>query len=332
MLAISEFLEQRHSLPVIDVRSEGEFARGHVPGAINIPILNNEERQVVGTTYKTQGAAQAVKEAVRLVGPRLSSILEQAEHVAQQQALVYCWRGGMRSNNFCWLLERIGIKATPLHGGYKAYRTNALQSFALPLTFRVLSGSTGSGKTEILQALKRQGEQVLCLETLANHKGSAFGGLGLGEQPTTEQFENNLFEEILRLDTSKKIWIEDESIAIGKIFIPEPLWKNLRRSALVKLEVPKEIRVQRLVQEYGRVATEQLAEAMQRIVTKLGGQHFNAGKEKLLAGDLAATADILLTYYDKAYANAIASRQNQVEREVTFDWKNLLALVSELTT
>jgi tRNA 2-selenouridine synthase len=269
MLSISEFLSLRQSLPVIDVRSEGEFTQGHIPSAVNIPILNNEERKVVGTAYKQQGPTHAVKEGVRLVGPRLSSILEQAEEVAQKrEVLVHCWRGGMRSNNFCWLLERIGIKARPLQGGYKAYRAKALESFAGPLKLRVLSGSTGSGKTEILHELKRQGEQVVCLETLANHKGSAFGGLGLGEQPTTEQFENNLFEEILQLDATKRIWIEDESIAIGKIFIPEPLWKNLRNSTIVRLEVPKEVRVQRLVQEYGGVSAEQLLESMKRMLAR----------------------------------------------------------------
>jgi tRNA 2-selenouridine synthase len=332
MRSINDFLLLRNQLPVLDVRSEGEHEQGHVPSAINIPILNNGERKIVGTIYKQKGPKEAIKEGVRLVGPRLIEILERAEQVINnKEALVYCWRGGMRSNNFCWLIERLGIKAQPLAGGYKAYRTKALESFEVPMQFLVLSGSTGSGKTEILQELKRQGEQIICLETLANHKGSAFGGLGLSDQPTTEQFQNNLFEEILQLDLSKKIWVEDESIAIGKIFIPQPFWKNLRNSPMVKVEVSKEVRVQRLVEDYGSVDTALLLGAMQNITTKLGGQHFNSAKEKLFEGDLATTADILLTYYDKAYDKAIAAREKQIVSKHSFDWKDIGSFVKRIT-
>lgn len=320
MLTIDDFLLLRKTLPVLDVRSEGEFAQGHIQRAINIPILNNEERKIVGTLYKQQGPKQAVKEGVRLVGPRLSAILEEAEEIANgNEVLVHCWRGGMRSNNFSWLIERLGIKSRPLQGGYKAYRAKVLESFTQPFNFTVLSGSTGSGKTEILAELKRQGEQTICLETLANHKGSAFGGLGLTEQPTTEQFQNNLFEEILRLDLSKRIWIEDESIAVGKIFIPEPLWKNLRSSEIIKVDVPKEVRVQRLVDDYGKVDKVLLLEAMKRITKKLGGQHFNVAKERLMQNDLATTADVLLTYYDKAYTKSLVSREGNVSFGVAWD-------------
>ncbi len=332
MLSIDDFLQLRNQLPVLDVRSEGEYEQGHVPNAINIPILTNDERKIVGTIYKQRGPTEAIKEGVRVVGPRLIEILERAEQVvSNQEALVHCWRGGMRSTNFCWLIERLGIKAQPLAGGYKAYRKKALESFEIPLQLLVLSGSTGSGKTEILQELKRQGEQIICLETLANHKGSAFGGLGLSDQPTTEQFENNLFEEILQLDLSKRIWVEDESIAIGKIFIPQPFWKNLRNSPLVKVEVPKEVRVQRLVKEYGTIDASLLLGAMQNIITKLGGQHFNAAKETLLEGDLAATADILLTYYDKAYDKAIAAREKQIVKQESFDWKDASTFIKRIT-
>ena len=331
MLTITDFLQLRQRLPIIDVRSESEFEQGHIPQAINLPILNNEERKIVGTLYKQQGPKQAIKEGVRLVGPRLSEILEQAEQIANgKEILVYCWRGGMRSNNFCWLVERLGIKSHALQGGYKAYRTKVLESFTQPFQLIVLSGSTGSGKTEVLQELKRQGEQIICLETLANHKGSAFGGLGLGDQPTTEQFQNHLFEEIQQLDLSKRIWIEDESIAVGKIFVPEPLWKNLRTSPIIKIDVPREVRVQRLVEDYGQVNKELLLGAMTKITKKLGGQHFNTAKENLLANDLATTADILLTYYDKAYQKAINSRENQISKTLSFTWEDPINFVKQL--
>lgn len=330
MLSVQDFLIQRKSLPVLDVRSEGEFAKGHIPGAINIPILNDAERKIVGTLYKQQGPKDAIKEGIKLVGPRLLNIIEQAEIAAKgQEVLVHCWRGGMRSNNFCWLVGRLGINAKPIQGGYKAYRAEVLKSFENDFKFLVVSGSTGSGKTEILQALKKQGEQIICLETLANHKGSAFGGLGLGEQPSTEQFENNLYEEILKLDLTKRIWIEDESIAIGKIFLPQPLWKKLRSSPLVKINVPAEVRVKRLVADYGTVSISDLLEATQRITTKLGGQHFKAAKESLSQNDLSTTASILLNYYDKAYDKAIVNRQDQVLAELDFDWQNPNAFVKD---
>jgi tRNA 2-selenouridine synthase len=330
MLSVHDFLLQRKRLPVLDVRSEGEFAKGHVPGAINIPILNDAERKIVGTLYKQQGPKAAIKEGVKLVGPRLHEIIEQAEQAAAgQEVLVHCWRGGMRSNNFCWLVSRLGIQARPLQGGYKAYRAEVLQSFEQAFNFLVVSGSTGSGKTEILQTLKKQGEQIICLETLANHKGSVFGGLGLTHQPTTEQFENNLYEEIVKLDLNRRIWIEDESIAIGKIFLPQPFWKQLRNSRIVKVNVPVDIRVKRLVADYGEVSTTDLLEATQKITTKLGGQHFKAAKESLLQNDLSTTASILLNYYDKAYDKAIVKRQDQVLAQLDFDWKDPEAFVKD---
>lgn len=330
MLSLHDFLSQRKSLPVLDVRSESEFAKGHVPGAINIPILNDAERKIVGTLYKQQGPKEAIKEGIKLVGPRLHDIIEQAEAAsAGQEVLVHCWRGGMRSNNFCWLVSRLGINAKPLQGGYKAYRAEVLKSFEHAFKFLVVSGSTGSGKTDILQVLKNQGEQIICLETLANHKGSAFGGLGLGEQPSTEQFENNLYEEIIKLDLNKRIWIEDESIAIGKIFLPQPLWRKLRSSPMVKINVPVEVRVKRLVADYGNVSTTDLLAATQKITTKLGGQHFKAAKESLLQNDLSTTASILLTYYDKAYDKAIVNRQDQVMAQLDFDWQNPDAFVKD---
>jgi tRNA 2-selenouridine synthase len=313
LLSIEDFLRLRQSHSVIDVRSQGEFSQGHIRGAFNIPILNNEERVAVGTDYKQKGQEEAIKTGFRLVGPRLLDIINETQRITNgKEILVHCWRGGMRSSNFCQFVGMAGIKSHQLEGGYKAYRYQALESFKRPLQIVLLTGCTGSGKSEILRALKANGEQVLDLEELAHHKGSAFGGLLMPEQPTTEQFQNKLFEEILQLDLSKRIWVEDESIAIGKIFLPHDFWLRMNASPLVQMNVSKDIRVQRLVSEYGSADRDEFLTIMGKVVTKLGGQHYNAAKEKLLQGDMASTIDILLTYYDKAYLNSIEKRKSKL--------------------
>lgn len=334
IITLDEFLKLRQELPAVDVRSEGEFAEGHIPGVINIPLLNNHERVAVGTEYKQKGQLEAIKTGFRLVGPRLNGIIDEALRVTEgRDLLVHCWRGGMRSANFCGFVQMAGIKTHALKGGYKAYRQQAVASFALPFNLIVLGGETGSGKSEILRALKAAGEQVIDLELLAQHKGSVFGGLSMPTQPTTEQFQNNLYETVLKLDVSRRIWIEDESIAIGKIFLPEPLWRTMNQSQVVEIDVPKEIRIQRLVKEYGETDPEQFLEAMKKITKKLGGQHFNAAAEKLLQNDWSSTIDILLTYYDKAYRNGLERKQKRVVKRISWDGKSIdLALKDILTT
>jgi tRNA 2-selenouridine synthase len=312
LITIDEFLSLRHQLPVIDVRSEREYAAGHIRSAINIPLLNDSERVIVGTTYKQKGQEEAIKAGFRLVGPRLADIIEDSKKIGTE-LIVHCWRGGMRSSNFCQFMSMTRIETHQLKGGYKAYRQVAVESFKKPLKLFSLSGYTGSGKTEILHALSEEGEQILDLEKIAHHKGSVFGGLMMPPQPTTEQFQNHLFEEILKLDCSKRIWIEDESIAIGEIFLPEDLWKQMTHSKLLEINVPKEVRIKRLVNEYGASDKQKFLEAMTKIIKKLGGQHYNAAKEKLLAGDMSSVIDILLTYYDKAYRNGLEKKQRRIK-------------------
>jgi len=191
---VDEFLLLRHSLPLIDVRSEGEFAEGHILGAVNIPLLNNQERVIVGTAYKQKGQREAIYEGFRLVGPRLNDIIGETEKTAAgKEVLVHCWRGGMRSNNFAQFIDMARIKSQTLKGGYKAYRQFAFDYFRKPLQIILIGGCTGSGKSEVLRSLAAQGEQILDLEMLAHHKGSAFGALMQLPKPTTEQFHNNLF-------------------------------------------------------------------------------------------------------------------------------------------
>ena len=328
---IQQFLYLREQLPVVDVRSEGEFEQGHIRSAFNIPILNNAERVAVGTDYKQKGQAEAIKTGFRLVGPRLIEIVKEAERIADgRELLVHCWRGGMRSANFCQFAEMAKVKTNQLEGGYKAYRHVALESYKKPFQFFIIGGCTGSGKSEILRALKANGEQVIDLELLARHKGSAFGGLMMPPQPTTEQFQNDLFEEILLLDLTKRIWIEDESIAVGKIFIPEPLWRQMSVSPVIEVDVPKEVRIQRLVKEYGASDKIEFLNAMERITKRLGGQHFIAAKEKLMQDDMASTIDILLTYYDKAYLNHLEKKKSRIKHQVRWNGSDLQQLIPTL--
>ncbi len=313
-IPITDFFQYRQHHPLVDVRSQGEFDAGHIRGAMNIPLLNNEERVTVGTTYKRKGQREAIKEGFKLVGPRLEGIINEAEKVARgKEILVHCWRGGMRSNNFCQFVGMAGIKSQSLAGGYKAYRQAAFDSFSKPLPIILLTGCTGSGKSEVLRSLAAQGEQILDLENLARHKGSAFGGLLMPAQPTTEQFQNDLFEEISKLDTSRRVWVEDESLAIGKIFLPEDFWLTMRGRPLVQMDVSREVRIQRLVHEYGSADRGLFLEIMGKIAKKLGGQHFKEAKQKLQQGDMASTIDILLTYYDKAYLESINKRKEHIQ-------------------
>jgi tRNA 2-selenouridine synthase len=167
--------------------------------------------------------------------------------------------------------------------------------------------------------LADHGEQIIDLELLASHKGSVFGGLMMNPQPTSEQFHNDLFEAIHKLDRSKRIWIEDESLGIGNVFLPEPFWSQMRVSPMIEIDVDKPKRIERLVQEYGAADRDAFLGAMSRITRKLGGQHFNAAKERLLADDMFATIDILLTYYDKAYRKGLDGKSDRIKRKICWN-------------
>jgi tRNA 2-selenouridine synthase len=331
ILPIEEFLNLRASLPVADVRSEKEFAEGHIPMAVNIPILNNVERIAVGTDYKEKGQREAIMTGFRLVGPRFLEIINRAESIANGgELLVHCWRGGMRSANFCQILGMAKVKTLQLAGGYKAYRERAVASYQLPMQLQVIGGLTGSGKSEIIRALEKRGEQIIDLEKIASHKGSVFGGLLMPAQPTTEQFQNELFERIMQLDLSRRIWIEDESIAIGKIFLPEPFWRQMSAAPVYDVTAEKQARVERLVEEYGHADKVLFLEAMQSIAKKLGGQHFKEARQKLEEGDMAGTIEILLTYYDKAYGTGLTNKQHRIKSHIGWNGSDTDACANRL--
>ena len=199
-----------------------------IPGAVSIPLFDDDERAQVGTIYKKQSKVKAVQKGLEFVGPKMKDFSKRALALDSQQLIVHCWRGGMRSGAMSWLFEMLGLTCYRLEGGYKAYRNYVLDFFSQPIRFVVLGGRTGAGKTDILKQLEAMGEQVLDLEGLANHKGSAFGSLGESAQPTSEMFDHLIFNVLRRFDKDRVVWVENESINIGKVFIPQPLWKNYR--------------------------------------------------------------------------------------------------------
>ncbi len=297
-----DFLTLKKSLPVVDVRSPGEFTEGHISGAINIPIFNDDERAIVGTLYKKTGRVPAIEKGLEIVGPKMAQFVREAIRIASSgQLLVHCWRGGMRSESMAWLFERVGIKCFILEGGYKSYRNYLLERAGNIPHLMVIEGHTGSGKTEILYHLKEMGEQIIDLEGLANHKGSVFGGIGQQPQPTTQQFQNDLLDELLGMDLSKKVWIEGESQTVGRVFLPDPLWERMNATQNIEILVPRTDRISRLVKEYGALPDELMENAIQCIVKRLGDQRMKEILACYREKELHDVADKLLEYYDQTY-------------------------------
>jgi tRNA 2-selenouridine synthase len=309
-LSPSDFLEAAKIYPVLDVRSPGEFARARIPGAISFPIFDDEQRAAVGTCYKQKGKDKAIELGLEFVGPQLATWVKKAKKLAiDNTVLVHCWRGGMRSGSMSWLFETAGLQVKILVGGYKAYRNEVLDIFERPIPFRVLGGKTGSGKTEILPELAKRGHQVLDLEGLAHHRGSAFGHLGLEAQPTSEHFENEVHRVLCGLDYSKEIWVEDESRHIGQVFMGASLYNQLRAAPVVFLDIDPKYRLPHLVNVYASYPKEDLAKALGKIKKRLGLDRYAIAMEALEAGDFSLVAEITLHYYDKAYMYGLGQRE-----------------------
>lgn len=307
-----EFLSQALREPVVDVRSPSEYAQGHIPGAINLPLFTDEERVRVGTAYKKVGRAQAFDMGLDIVGPKMSGFVQAAREFApEKQMLVHCWRGGMRSASMSWLLETAGFRISILKGGYKAYRSYIRANLVIGRKFIILGGLTGSGKTLWLQKLAGNGEPVVDLERLANHRGSVFGGIGLGAQPTNEQFENNLFLGLQSFQPDQVIWLEDESRQIGRIFMPEPFFLAMTNSPLIRIKVPDELRIKIILDEYAGLDPERLADSVRQISKRLGGQVTRQCLDLLDNTDFAGVVRLLLPYYDKTYSHSLQVRNCQ---------------------
>ncbi|MGY0034853.1 tRNA 2-selenouridine(34) synthase MnmH [Pedobacter sp. NJ-S-72] len=233
-ISINDFICLAEPIPLIDVRTPAEFEQGKIPGAFNVPIFTNEERVLVGTTYKQVGREQAILLGFDLTGNKWSSFIKQALEISPAKKIaVHCWRGGMRSGAMAWALDLYGFEVYLIEGGYKNYRRWSATQFEKTYQLIIVGGMTGSGKTKLLHQLESAKEQIIDLEELAQHQGSSYGTMNKMVQPTQEQFENNFAFELNQLDQERRIWVEDESLTIGKRCIPNPFWYQMRNSLLL---------------------------------------------------------------------------------------------------
>ena len=312
-ITIADLVALGDSVPLADVRTPAEFDQGHIPGAFNLPLFSNEERVAVGTTYKQQSREAAILLGFDLTGPKWAGFIRTAlDKAPDKKIAVHCWRGGMRSGAMAWALDLYGFQVYLVEGGYKRYRRWVFDQFERGWPLVVLGGMTGSGKTLILHELERKGEQVIDLEDLAQHRGSTYGTLNRLVQPTQEQFENNLAARLQGLDRESRIWVEDESLTIGRRMIPRTFWQTMYTSGLFEVRPPLEARVRSLADTYGTLDRDFLVESTERIRKRLGSEKTKRAVAAIREGRMTDFVREVLTYYDKTYRSALNDRTTVV--------------------
>lgn len=325
-VTVQEILSSAFSIPVADVRTPAEFAQGHIPGAVNLPLFTNEERVQVGTTYKQVGREAAILLGFDLTGNKWSGFIRQAlEFAPDRKIAVHCWRGGMRSGAMAWALNFYGFDVYVLQGGYKSYRRWALRQFEKTYRLRVIGGMTGVGKTKMLHQLHSMGQPVIDLEALAQHQGSSYGTMNKLVQPTQEQFENDLAYQLSRFGINDEIWVEDESISIGKRFLPKSFWNQMQNAILFDLQIRPSQRLHNLLNEYGSLDKDFLVECTERIRKRLG---FDQAKFAIIAireNRMEDFIKIVIVYYDKTYRAGLAKRAADRIVTVSLDCQNIAA-------
>ncbi|MEG1635791.1 MAG: tRNA 2-selenouridine(34) synthase MnmH [Rikenellaceae bacterium] len=331
---VDTFLSNPDSV-ILDIRSPSEYSIGHIERARSFPLFTDEERAEVGTIYKKIGKEQAIEKGLEFVGKRLHLYVRDAKAMGRSKEFyLYCWRGGMRSRSMAWLLSTAGFNVSLLSGGYKAYRQSFETYVAKDWKFISILGGTGSGKTELLNELEREGEQVLDLEGLANHKGSVFGGFGLGDQPSTEEFINRIHNKLRSFDWQRRVWVEGESIMVGSCFIPNELYDKLIASPYFVVEMSMQERVERLTIEYGSFSAEMVEQAFVKVSKRMGYNNVREAIDSFKAGDVKRAVELALIYYDKGYSAASEKRTGENiglltltghnHREVAQTLKNIL--------
>ena len=321
ILTIEEILDtpQEPARPVIDVRSPAEYAQDHLPGAVNHPVLSNEQRELVGTINRQLGSFEANVRGAALVSANIAAMLEGplAQMPRSWNPLVYCWRGGSRSWSLATVLARIGWRVALLDGGYRSYRQRVVQdldAMSARLRFTVVAGPTGSGKTRVLQIAAAQGAQVLDLEELASHRGSVLGNVPRSPQPSQKAFDSLLWRTLRGFDPSRPVLVESESRKIGQLHLPESLMMKMRAADCVSLSVPLEIRVRLLRDQYPHLEEdrENLRAQLDRLVSLYQDQRVARWQALADAGcwdDLVGL--LLLEHYDPAYQRSLERNYRQ---------------------
>lgn len=302
-LDLGDFVE------IVDVRSPGEFAEDHISGAINLPVLSDEERTEVGTIYKQVSAFEARKIGAALVSANIGRHLENhfRDKPKDYRPLVYCWRGGQRSGSLATVLSDVGWNPSLLNGGYKTYRAEVVATIercASESSLVVLNGYTGAGKTLVLKALRELGAQVLDLEGMANHKGSVFGGDPDTPQPAQKRFESLIYDELRFFDPEKITFVEAESAKIGRLNLPNPLWQKMKAAPVIEIASPLEERARYLCDDYedwlGDV--DRIEQTLDRLVGFHSHEKIEQWKERTRKGEwLNFTEELLRDHYDQRY-------------------------------
>tara|TARA_B100000945_G_scaffold8325_1_gene6801 strand:+ start:134 stop:1183 length:1050 start_codon:yes stop_codon:yes gene_type:complete len=311
---------------IIDVRSPEEYYKGHMPNSINIPLFNDIERAIVGKKYKVSGRKHAVLEGLSIIEKKLNQLIEDLSSANEKNNLInneetnedkilkiYCARGGMRSQSISWLLHKMRVKAVTLKGGYKSYRNYVLNMFLMKTNYMIIGGKTGTGKTRILNILKEHGYQTIDLEHLANHRGSSFGGLGMKSQPSNEQFENLIADELKKFNKKETIYLEAESANIGKCRIPFELFKRMKESPRIEIINSKENRIKELINTYSKYPSIELIESVEKISRRLGPQRTKSAKESIDKKDWEGVCEAVLDYYDKCYEYELINSDRDVK-------------------
>jgi len=314
LLGVEEWLVNREQYYLVDVRSPAEFRAASIPGAVNIPLFSDDERTAVGTVYKREGALSAKKVGLALVAPRLPRLVEAVlSGAGGQEILLYCWRGGMRSNSLAAVLEAMGCPVRRLAGGYKAFRrlvVRSLNGLSLQVPVFVLNGLTGVGKTMVIRKLASLGVPALDLEEMAGHRGSVFGSVGLGPPRSQKDFEALLFLELWRHRSARYLVVEGEGKRIGPVILPEVLFSAMRSGPRILLEAELEVRVSRILAEYQSTAPEQLTvltAAVMSLRNRLGEEKCARLVQKICSCQYGEAARALCTdYYDLLYKDSRA--------------------------
>jgi len=306
---------------IIDARSEAEYAEDRLPGAVNWPSLDNEERALVGTIYKQVSPFEARKRGAALVTANIARHIERevVDKPREWRPLVYCWRGGKRSGVLADLLDQIGFKVTLIEGGYRAFRRqvlNELPALAQRLQYRVVCGLTGSGKTRLLQALQARGAQVLDLEGLAQHRGSVLGVLPGQPQPSQKQFDMRIWERLRAFDPARPVYVESESKKVGNVTVPEALIQAMRASPCLRLDLPLDERVELLMEDYAWFAQdpEYFCSRLAALRELRGASVVERWQAQARAGEIRAVfRELLEQHYDPGYTASIRRNFRQFE-------------------